>query len=276
MIPEILDLIGQFAGTYFLLAVGRKPTSRQLLRDGGIPTVLEQILKTGGDIRMLYLVKDIYPDPELAIIKAVFAMDPFLARRICTIWDSWYSDTGYGISYHFSFTWGLKNLQPDEKTRIHFERLRNAKPLVHTPVESESGSESGSESEEELEYEEVTPYIRSTLEERLGMITSGQVTDINYIVCDYMTSFLTQIQEIRKFIEVNGVQHMSKIREEIPIQGPSEHAMWLINLCVDLGYEGVRCKTPNRRSRVEPGVIYYKYPNLNNHNIACWMYFESF
>ncbi|SAM02941.1 hypothetical protein [Absidia glauca] len=275
MIPEILDLIGQFAGTYFLLAVGRKPSSRQLLRDGGIPTVLEQILKTGGDIRMLYLVKDIYPDPELPIVKAVLTMDPFLARRICTIWDTWYSDIGYGISFHLSFTWGLKNLQPDEKTRIHFERLRAAKALVHTPVESESGSESWPESEEEPEYEEVNPYIRSTLEERLGMTTSSQVTDINYIACDFMTIFLTQIQEIRKFIEVNGVQHMRKIREEIPIQGPIEHAMWLINLCVDLGYEGRRRKTPGR-SRVEPGVIYYKYPSLHDPDIACWMYFESF
>jgi hypothetical protein len=274
MIPEILDTIGEFAGTYFLLAMGRKPSSRQLLRDGGICKVLEQILGTGGDFRMLFSVREMYPDldPEIPILKAINTKDPILCRRVCTIWDTWYSNLGYTISYYASFTWGLENLQTDEKTRIHFEERRNAGPMVIThEEESESDEES---SEEESGDDVYNPYIRSTLEERLDAITSREVTDVNDVVCDFTWMHGCLPQELRKFIEVNGIQHMKKIRGKVNFRGTNEHAIWLINLCVDLGYIGKRLI--GGLPYIESGVIYYTYPSTYDPEVACWMYFEGF
>jgi hypothetical protein len=282
MIPEILDTIGEFAGTYFSLAVGRKPSSRQLLHDGGVGKVLEQILETGGDFRMLFSVRQMYPDPELPILKAINTRDPILCHRVCTTWNTWYSNIGYSTSYYTSFAWGLDNLQTDEKTRIHFEQLRNAKPLVPDPEKTtnpeeeseyeteESTDDEGSTSDEE----ESNPYIRSTLEERLDVTTSRGVTDVNDVVCDFtrMHGFLPQ--ELRKFIEVNGVQHMKKIHGNINFRGPHEHIIWLINLCVDLGYIGKRLTVGS--PYIESGVIHYKYPSTYDPEVACWMYFEGF
>lgn len=270
MVPEILDAIGEFAGTYFLLAVGRRPSSRQLLRDGGVGKVLEHVLETGGDFRMLSSVREMYPDPEIPILKAVNTGSPTLCHRVCTIWGTRYSNIGYSTSYYTSFTWGLENLQTDENTRIHFERLRNARPMA----EESSDGESDEESDEESGDEDTNPYIRSTLEERLGVVTSRGVTDVNDVVCDFtwMHGFLPQ--ELRNFIEVNGIQHMKKVRGNINFRGPHEHVLWLINLCVDLGYTGRRLGAGT--SYIEPGVIHYRYPSTYDPDVACWMYFESF
>lgn len=252
MILEILDAIGEFAGTYFLLAVNRKPTPRLLLRDGGVCKILEEVLETGGDIQMLYSIREMYPDSDLAIVKAVKTQNPHLVSRVCAVWNTWHSDIGYSISYQLSFTWGVNNLQTSHPMTTR----------VAAPVPSPTTEEFYWSGDEESE------------EEDLGMITSDQVPDVNSIVCEDMKAFTSQIEELREFIEINGVQHMSKIREDIPIQGPSEHAMWLINLCVDLGYQGMRCMASNR-SHVEPGVIHYKYPSMYDPDIACWMYFEN-
>lgn len=119
MISEILDVIGEFSNSYFLLAVGRQPTRRKFLRDGGIGKVLEQVLETGGDFRMLFSIRRLYPDPEVPILRAVNTKNPSLLRKVCTIWDSRYSNDGYTMSFYSSFAFGLEILLTDEKTRIH-------------------------------------------------------------------------------------------------------------------------------------------------------------
>lgn len=111
------------------------------------------------------------------------------------------------------------------------------------------------------------------MEERLEVTTSRGVTDVNDVVFEFTQHHGFQPQELRKFIEVNGMQHMSKVREGIYFRGFDEDIIWLINVCVDLGYTGE--KLANGLSYIEPGIIHYKYPSSYNPDIACWMYFEG-
>lgn len=226
MVPEILDVIGEYAGTYFLLAVGRAPTRRQLLRDGGICRVLEQILETGGDIRMLLTVKELCPDPDLALIKAVWTRDPFLILRVRIVWNRWYSEIADGI---------LLQLE-----RVNTDYSPCMKSSSDTDSSSDTWTDYGSE------------YDSS--ENDSALLEWDPDHDV------------TRIKQLRE----SG----DEIPERIVIQGTQEHAMWLINKCVDMGYSGMRY-SGNDSSRVESGVIYYKYPSLYDPNVACYMYFEG-
>lgn len=233
--------------------------------------VLEQVLETGGDFRMLFSIKEMYPDPNVPIVKAVNTKDPSHLRKVCTIWNSRYSIDGYILSFQSSFTFGLETLVADEETMILYDILRT-KPVE--PKEKESDSESGEEeSSEESEDENPNPYLRPTLEERLEMITSGKVTDVNNVVCEFTRMCCPLARELRTFIEVNGIQHMSKIQGVISLREPEEDIIWLMDTCIGLGYTGRKISCVY--SYIKHGVIYYSYPSIFNSDIACWMYFEG-
>ncbi|ORY97072.1 hypothetical protein BCR42DRAFT_399158 [Absidia repens] len=261
MVPEILDLIGEFAGTWFLLVVNRNPSPRQVLRDGGIGLILDYVLmKMGGDYRMLFHLRDM----------------------VCTVWMSRYSPRGYADAFYSSFTWGLNYVHTDEKSKRDFEIL--SRPVLEQDQEvvQEEGwetdgrdEEEDDEDDEDDDEEEYNPYIRSTIEERLDLITSGKITDVNYIVCDFVRSHGFICQELRAFIDMYGVEHMSKIQGQLNFRGTYEHVMWLINLCVDLGYQGTAITQHRGPSCIEPGMIHYKYPSTYDADLACHMYFSA-
>lgn len=51
---------------------------------------------------------------EVAIYKGVKTKNPSLVKRICIIWESWYSPPGYTLAVEFPFIWGIEHIQTDE------------------------------------------------------------------------------------------------------------------------------------------------------------------
>ncbi|KAI9314097.1 hypothetical protein BX666DRAFT_1970194 [Dichotomocladium elegans] len=192
------------------------------------------------------------------------------------MWNSWFSNYAYIISCGRPFRWGADNIQADEYTKRQYRIVDPSEYILAAPSDFDERDTDDGSDEEASDEEEFNPYFRATLAERLAVITSGQVTDVNYIVCDLVQGFGGCMEELRKFIEINGVEHMKKIRGRLYIRGPVEHAMWLINLCVDLGYKGVRCtQALGPISRIERGIIYYNYPSNDDPDVACFIYFNK-
>jgi hypothetical protein len=109
MLPlELLELIPD--GTYLRLCLGvGLPSRRQLLRDGGPAILVETVLANGADIKALLQLRTQIP-ADIAIVKAVGTKNAKILKRVCILWNTWYSKAGRELACSTGFKWGVDHL----------------------------------------------------------------------------------------------------------------------------------------------------------------------
>ncbi|GAB5588738.1 hypothetical protein Unana1_03638 [Umbelopsis nana] len=119
---EVLELIP--AGAYFKLCVGLGfPSRREILRDGGLTAILETALFNGADIKMLLQLRN-HISSDIAICKAVSTRNAFILKRVCLMWDTWFSAPGYKLSCNLAFVWAVEHLETSECINMGLFYLR--------------------------------------------------------------------------------------------------------------------------------------------------------